>query len=110
MIHVEAPSHAMQFAETLRETADENLVAPLETFVAAAHREPDLAEKIGLRVTSNLERFVSNLLCRRLKSNEQRVLSNSWKTKRRVRRVTLAGNPKRVFLTLSVFFLNPFFF
>ena len=36
----------MQLAQGLRDTANEELVAPLETFVAAAHREPDLAEEI----------------------------------------------------------------
>ena len=41
-----APSHAMQFAHRLRDTADEELVTPLETPVAAAHREPDLAEEL----------------------------------------------------------------
>ena len=41
-----APSHDMQFAQRLRDTADEELVTPLETFVAAAHREPDLAEEL----------------------------------------------------------------
>ena len=34
----------MQFAQRLRDTADEEPVTPLENFVAAAHREPDLAE------------------------------------------------------------------
>lgn len=41
-----APSHDMQFAQRLRDTADEELVTPLENFVAAAHREPDLAEEL----------------------------------------------------------------
>ena len=36
----------MQFAQRLRDTADEELVTPLETFEAAAHREPDLAEEL----------------------------------------------------------------
>ena len=36
---------AMQFAQRLRDTADEELVTPLENFVAAAYREPDLAEE-----------------------------------------------------------------
>ena len=34
------------FAQRLRDTADEELVTPLETFVAAAHREPDLAGEL----------------------------------------------------------------
>ena len=38
-----APRHEMQFAQRLRDTADEELVTPLENFVAAAYREPDLA-------------------------------------------------------------------
>ena len=38
----------MQFAQRLRDTADEELVTPPETFVAAAHREPDLAEELDL--------------------------------------------------------------
>ena len=41
-----APTYAMQFAQRLRDTADEELVTPLENFVAAAHREPDLAEEL----------------------------------------------------------------
>ena len=45
MIQEEAPSHAMQFAQRLRDTADEELVTPLENFVAAAYSEPDLAEE-----------------------------------------------------------------
>ena len=44
VIQVEAFSHAMQFAQRLRDTADEELVTPLETFVAAAHRT-----RFGLR-------------------------------------------------------------
>ena len=36
----------MKFAQRLRDTADEELVTPPETFVAAAHREPDLAEEL----------------------------------------------------------------
>ena len=47
VIQDEAPSHTMQFAQRLRDTADEELVAPLENFVAAAYREPDLAEELG---------------------------------------------------------------
>ena len=46
VIQDEASSHAMQFAQRLRDTADEELVTPLETFVVAAHREPDLAEEL----------------------------------------------------------------
>ena len=42
----EALSHSMQFAQRLRDTADEKLVTPLENFVAAAYREPDLAEEL----------------------------------------------------------------
>ena len=45
MIQGEA-SHAMQFAQRLRDTADEELVTPLGNFVAAAYREPDLAEEL----------------------------------------------------------------
>ena len=36
VIQGEATSHAMQFAQRLRDTADEELVTPLEIFVAAA--------------------------------------------------------------------------
>ena len=36
----------MKFAQRLRDTADEELVTPLETFVAAAHREPGLAQEL----------------------------------------------------------------
>ena len=36
----------MQFAQRLRDTADEELVTPLGNFVAAACREPDLAEEL----------------------------------------------------------------
>ena len=46
VIQGEAPSHAMQFAQRLRDTADEELLTPLENFVAAAYREPDLAEEL----------------------------------------------------------------
>ena len=46
VIQGEALSHAMQFAQRLRDTADEELVTSLETFVAAAYREPDLAEEL----------------------------------------------------------------
>ena len=46
VIQGDAPSHAMQFAQRLRDTADEELVTPLENFVAAAYREPDLAEEL----------------------------------------------------------------
>ena len=42
----EALSHAMQFAQRLRDTADEELVTPLENFVATAYCEPDLAEEL----------------------------------------------------------------
>ena len=45
-IQGEAFSHAMQFAQRLRDTAGEELLSPLETFVAARHREPDLAEEL----------------------------------------------------------------
>ena len=46
VIQGEALSHAMQFAQRLRDTADEELVSPLGNFVAAAYREPDLAEEL----------------------------------------------------------------
>ena len=46
VIQGEAPSHDVHFAQRLRDEADEELVTPLETFVAAAHREPDLAEEL----------------------------------------------------------------
>ena len=46
VIQGEALSHAMHFAQRLRDTADEELVTPLENFVAAAYREPDLAEEL----------------------------------------------------------------
>ena len=36
----------MQFAQRLRDTADEELVTPLGNFVVAAYREPDLAEEL----------------------------------------------------------------
>ena len=36
----------MQFAQRLRDTADEELVTPLGNFVAAAYRESDLAEEL----------------------------------------------------------------
>ena len=42
----EALSHAMQFAQRLRDTANEELVTPLGNFVAAAFREPGLAEEL----------------------------------------------------------------
>ena len=43
VIQGKALSLAMQFAQGLLYTADEELVTQLENFVAAAHREPDLA-------------------------------------------------------------------
>ena len=46
MIQGEALSHAVQFTQRLRDTADEELVTSLEAFIAAAHREPDLAEEL----------------------------------------------------------------
>ena len=46
VIRGEAPSHALQFAQRLLDTADEELVTPPENFVAAAYREPDLAEEL----------------------------------------------------------------
>ena len=46
VIQGEASSHAVQFAQRLHDTADEEHVTPRETFVAAAHREPDLAEEL----------------------------------------------------------------
>ena len=46
MIQGEALSHAVQFAQRFRDAADEELVTPLENFVAAAYREPDLAEEL----------------------------------------------------------------
>ena len=45
-IQGEAPSHAMQLAQRLRDTVDKELVTPLGNFVAAAYREPDLAEEL----------------------------------------------------------------
>ena len=44
----DATSRAWQFAQRLRNTADEELVVPLETSVAAPHREPDFAEDFFL--------------------------------------------------------------
>ena len=41
-----SPQPRMQFAQRLRDTADEELVTPLRNFVAAAKREPDLAEEL----------------------------------------------------------------
>ena len=47
VIQGEAPSHAMQFAQRLRDTADEELVTPLENVRGSrAYREPDLAEEL----------------------------------------------------------------
>ena len=46
VIQGEAPSHAMQFAQRLRDTTDEELVTPLGNFVAAAYREADLGEEL----------------------------------------------------------------
>ena len=45
VIQGDASSDAMQFAQRLHDTADEELVT-LETFAAAAHRKPDLAEEL----------------------------------------------------------------
>ena len=46
VIQGEAPSHDMQFAQRLRDTADEELVTPLDNFVATVYREPDLAGEL----------------------------------------------------------------
>ena len=46
VIQGEALSHAMHFAQRLRDTADEELVTPLENFVATAYCEPGLAEEL----------------------------------------------------------------
>ena len=46
VIQGEGLSHAMQFAQRVRDTADEDLVTPLGNFVAAAYGEPDLAEEL----------------------------------------------------------------
>ena len=46
VIHGERISHAMQFAQRSRDTAGEELVSPLRNSVAAAYREPDLAEEL----------------------------------------------------------------
>ena len=46
VIQGEAFSHAIQFAQRLRDTSGEELVRPLETSVAAANREPDVAEEL----------------------------------------------------------------
>ena len=46
VIQGKGPSRAMQFAQRLRDTADEELATPLGNFVAAAFREPDLAEEL----------------------------------------------------------------
>ena len=46
VIQGECLSHAMQFAQRLRDTADEEFVTPLENFVTAANREADLAEEL----------------------------------------------------------------
>ena len=46
VIQGEALSHAMQFAERLRDTADEEFPTSLGNFVAAAFRELDLAEEL----------------------------------------------------------------
>ena len=46
VIQGEAFSHAIQFAQRLRDTAGEELVRLLETSVAATNREPDLAEEL----------------------------------------------------------------
>ena len=46
MIQGEALCHATQFAQRLRDTADEQLVTPLGNVVAAAYRESDVAEEL----------------------------------------------------------------
>ena len=46
VIQGEASSRARQYAQRLRDRAEEDLMAPRETFVAAAHREPDLAKEL----------------------------------------------------------------
>ena len=64
VIQGEALSHAMQFAQRLRDTADEELVTPMGNFVAAAYRELDLAEELGkLKRMSKPHRPHSNDNC-----------------------------------------------
>ena len=46
VIQGEGLSHAMQFAQRLRDTADEELVTPLGNFVAVAYRELDLVKNL----------------------------------------------------------------
>ena len=46
VIQGEALSHAMQFAQRLRDTADEEFVTPLGIFVAAAYKEAYMAEEL----------------------------------------------------------------
>ena len=46
VIQGEGLSHAMQFAQRLRDTAAQEFVTPLENFVAAAYKEPDLPEEL----------------------------------------------------------------
>ena len=46
VIQGEGPSHAMQFAQRLRDTADEELVTTLGNFRGATYRELDLAEEL----------------------------------------------------------------
>ena len=45
VIQGEGLSHSMQFAKRLCDTADEELVTPLENFVTAAHRDLDRADE-----------------------------------------------------------------
>ena len=70
VIQGEALSHAMQFAQRLRDTADEELVTPLETFAAATHREPDLAQL--LRAHVNLGHPTIGEFCRALRNGRRR--------------------------------------
>ena len=62
VIQGEALSRAMQFAQILRDTADEELVTPLGNFVAAAYRERDLVTPFPTVSTITTKRFSPPLL------------------------------------------------
>ena len=46
VIQGKASSRERKFVQRLRDTVDEELVGPIETFVSAAHREPDFTEEL----------------------------------------------------------------
>ena len=82
LIQGEAPSHAIQFAQRFRDTADDELVTLLGNFVAAAYREPDLAEELNRCRIGSLFNYKKKLISAlQTNSSEQTNASKSDRKK-----------------------------